>query len=159
MAVWAAGWRNQREIGDPTEVEKSSPPSDASDEGGVRARHKGGSLPPQRQVCGSKIVHHRLVEQLGQKWSLQRLPAGAPSPLLRRSVPQGLTMATHEFAFPVRIAGQGRLRLLFGNGLNEIKPCRSGEQLSLACMNNPSLQSGWIRVMAMPQHAPLWPWC
>ena len=24
MAVWAAGWRNQREIGDSTEVEKSS---------------------------------------------------------------------------------------------------------------------------------------
>ena len=115
LAVWAAAGGDQSDVGDATQVEHSSPASDAAQERCIGAGNEGCTLTAEGQIGSTKVMHHWSGKQMREERRLQQLPA-CPAPFLAPgSMPDRLPMASNELRGPFGVAACRCIRLGFGD--------------------------------------------
>ena len=132
VAIGPCRRREQREVGDAPQVEHPSPPSDRRQQSRISGGHQRRSLAAQGKIGSAEIEHHRSLQQLGQQRSLQQLPAAAAAMVFGRSMPEGLTVAAHQFSAAIGVAGVRRLGLDFGERLAHLQHIGRANGLPLA---------------------------
>ena len=77
LAIGSGVWRDQRDVGDSTQIQESSPAIDATHERGIGHGNQGCALASKGKIGGSEVVDHRSAAEVRQEWGLEHLPTGA----------------------------------------------------------------------------------